>query len=177
MQELLYNAFDIAYVIAYADMGAKKAAEFLNWIWQEEFVFLHEFYRDDKYKLVTDTYYWSDYLSDKTVIESEFPTIKKDLESTGNLSDSELFCSDNFDVDLFFKLLRLRILYVNEKKYVRMKLRTLLKEYGYKRRSDLLLQYLRDRLMFYHIQTFVKGGIICDICDINLDETIIFRVV
>ena len=30
MQELLYSAFDIAYVIAYADMGAKKAAEFLN---------------------------------------------------------------------------------------------------------------------------------------------------
>lgn len=176
MQELLYSAFDIAYVIAYNDMGAKKAADFINWLWQEEVPFLNLQYRCDKYKFVTDVYYWSDYLSDKVAIDLEFPAIKKDLETIGSSKNIELFASANFDVDLFFKVLRLRILYINEKNYVKMKLRSLLREYGYKRRSASFVQYIHDCLMFYHIQTYLKGGIICDICDINIDETIVFRV-
>lgn len=175
MQELLYSAFDIAYVIAYNDMGARKAADFINWLWQEEVPFLNLKYRYDKYKLVTDVYYWSDYLSDKVAIDLEFPAIKKDLEKIGSSNNTDLLVSDNFNVDLFFKVLRLRILYINEKRYVKMKLRSLLREYGYKRRSVSFMQYIRDRLIFYHIQTYLKGGIICNICDINIDETIIFR--
>lgn len=176
MQELLYNAFDIAYVITQNDMGAKKATDFVNWLWQEEVPFLNQQYRYDKYKLVSDVYYWSDYLSDKIAIEKEFPAIKKDLEQSGNAASTELLLSEHFDVDLFFKVLRLRILYLNEKKFVKMKLRSLMKEYGYKRRSDKFMQYIRDCLMFYHIQTYVKGGVLCDICEVNIDEMIVFRV-
>ena len=61
MQELLYSAFDIAYVITQNDMGAKKATDFVNWFWQEEVSFLNQQYRYDKYKLVSDVYYLSDY--------------------------------------------------------------------------------------------------------------------
>ena len=44
MQELLYSAFDIAYVITQNDMGAKKATDFVNWLWQEEVPFLNQQY-------------------------------------------------------------------------------------------------------------------------------------
>ncbi len=56
----------------------------------------------------------------------------------------------------------------------RMKLRTMLKNYGYKRRSDSITARLRDCMMFYHIQTYLKGEE-CDIRKISLDDMITFR--
>lgn len=56
------------------------------------------------------------------------------------------------------------------------KLRTLLKQYGYQRRSPRLLQYINNCLYFYHIMAYVRGGVECNIGDISIDEMITFRV-
>ena len=80
------------------------------------------------------------------------------------------------DVDIFFKSLRLRILYVGNQDYVRMKLRTLLTAYGYKRRSQGLMDYLSDCMFFFHIQPYIRGGIECDIREVALDDMITFRI-
>ena len=84
--------------------------------------------------------------------------------------------SDYPEFDLYFMMLRLRIRYMNDLKYVRIKLRTLLKHYGYKRRSDKIMSHIRDCIMFYHIQPYLKGEKECDIKDISLDDMITFRV-
>lgn len=75
------------------------------------------------------------------------------------------------------KMKRLQILYLDGQGYVRMKLRTLLKSYGYKRRTQDLLKYFRDCMLFYHIQTYLRGKEECDIGEIGLDERIILRVI
>ena len=54
--------------------------------------------------------------------------------------------------------------------------RTLLKAYGYKRRTQELLKYLRECMMFYHMQTYLRGKEECDIGEIGLDEMITIRV-
>ena len=130
-------------------MGTKTASIMLEKIWKEDNQYLSPYYRTNLRQLYLDVHYWTDYLCDKPEIDKEFPAIQKDFHSFGK------------DV---------------EEDYVRMKLRTLLKAYGYKRRTQELLKYLRECMMFYHMQTYLRGKEECDIGEIGLDEMITIRV-
>lgn len=111
-------------------------------------------------------------MCDKPVIDREFPAVQKDFNSFGKDVEEAAFITDYFDIDLFFKMKRVQILYLDRQGYVRMKLRTLLKAYGYKRRKQGFLKYLRECMMFYHMQTYLRGKEECDIGEIGLDEMI-----
>ncbi len=177
MTELYYSAFDIACMIHSQDMGAKAASTMLESIWEKDNHFLLPCYRTDRRKFYLDVHYWTDYLCDKPEIDREFPSVQKDFEAFGREIEEETFITEHFDIDLFFKMKRLQILYLEGQNYIRMKLRTLLKVYGYKRRTRELLKYFRECLMFYHMQTYLRGKEECDIGDIGLDEMIIIRII
>ena len=100
--------------------------------------------------------------------------IKKDITASGRQFVIAEKMSDYPDIDLFFY--GLRLLYVSGQGYTRMKLRTLLKHYGYKRRSAAITKHIQDCLTFYHIQTCLRGGQECDVKEISLDDMIIFRI-
>ena len=172
MNELLYSAFDLACIINNFDLSENISAELIYKLWNEEKNFLQPEYRKNYRKWFLDVRYWSNYIYDKVTFDKEFPAIQKDC---GGLLEYENFLTDDFDFDLFFKSLRVKILYIGEKNYSRMKLRTLLSAYGYKRRSKELVAYLKNCLSFYHIQTSYHGEI-CDVAEINLDDMITFRV-
>ena len=172
MNELLYSAFDLACIINNFDLSENISAELIYKLWNEEKNFLQPEYRKNYRKWFLDVRYWSNYICDKVTFDKEFPAIQKDC---GGLLECENFLTDDFDFDLFFKSLRVKILYIGEKNYSRMKLRTLLSAYGYKRRSKELVAYLKNCLSFYHIQTSYHGKI-CDVAEINLDDMITFRV-
>lgn len=93
----------------------------------------------------------------------------------GSMLNEEQFICDNTDLNLFFKSIRIRILFLNERDYKRMRLRTLLKAYGYHRRSQKLLQHIHDCLLFYHLQPYEGGNVECDIDNIPIDEMVTFR--
>jgi hypothetical protein len=117
-----------------------------------------------------------EYLIDKETLDAEFPAVRKDFKATGRDFVEEAVMSDYPDLDLFFMFLRLRIKYANSQDYIRMKLRTLLSHYGYKRRSQALVEHIRDCMMFYHVQSYLRGDVLCDIREIELDDMITFRV-
>ena len=52
----------------------------------------------------------------------------------------------------------------------------MLKRYGYKRRSPNLVEYFNRCMDFYHLKPYLKGGELCDIGMVNLDDMIIFRI-
>lgn len=176
MIELYYDSFDFACIIHSLDIGTKTASIMLEKIWKEDNQYLSPYYRTNLRQLYLDVHYWTDYLCDKPEIDKEFPTIQKDFHSFGKDVEEEAFITDYFDIDLFFKMKRVQILYLDGQDYVRMKLRTLLKAYGYKRRTQELLKYLRECMMFYHMQTYLRGKEECDIGEIGLDEMITIRV-
>ena len=89
----------------------------------------------------------------------------------------EELTSDFSNLDLFFKSIRIRILYGNGNDYVRIKLRSLLTQYGYQRRSQLLLQHIKRCMLFYHLEATLRGGAACDIETCDLDKMLIFRVI
>lgn len=176
MRELLYSSFDLACIINSMDLGAQKTGRLLEELFQKDRFFIERDYRNNKRHLYLDVYYWLDYLSDKPIIDQEFPSIQKDFNSFGRMITEDAFITEYFDLDLFFKKMRLQLLFLGGQDFVRMKLRTMLRAYGYKRRSEKLLQYLNGSLLFYHIETFVRGGVECSISEIGLDEMITFRI-
>lgn len=174
MKALLYTALDVACIIDNAGLSTKEALRLAHRMHTEDKSFLAVEYRQNYRKWLLDILYWSDYMQDKIALDAEFPSVQ--AVSDGTLDVSDLMC-DDFDLDLFFKRLRVQILYLGKKDYVRMKLRTLIAAYGYQRRSKEFVRFLKIRLVFYHIQTALRGNDLCDVETMDsLDDMITFRV-
>lgn len=176
MIELYYNSYSVAYFVVSRQMGAKSQMEFLDKLYEQEYEFLHPIYKRDKKGFISEVLYWTDYLLDKETIDKEYPVVEQDFKSSGRHFIKENRISDYPEFDLFFMLLRLRIRYSDGKDYVRMKLRTLLKHYGYKRRNDAIISRFKDCMMFYHIHPQLRDEGECDIRTMDIDDMITFKV-
>lgn len=177
MERLCYSPLDLAAIIRSMNLGCQAQADLLEQIWENERLFLQQKYRDNKRRLILDTYYQMTYLSDKPAIDAEFPNIQSDIRAIGGELLEEDYIYDDSGLDLFFKSARLRILYGEGRPHVRVKRRTLMGRYGYKRISPQLVEYFNQCTYFYHLQPYVRGGIKCRIEDVGIDEMIVFRVV
>ena len=62
-----------------------------------------------------------------------------------------------------------------EADYVKIKLRTLLKQLGYKRRSDKLVAELNKMFQQLGLMVYKKGGILGDLSELALDEFMTIR--
>ena len=176
MEELCYTALDLAAIISSMGLGCRAQAEFLDRVWEKERPFLQIDYRDDKRQMLLDVSYWLTYLSDKPTIDDEFPIIQRDAKAKGRELEEAAYITDASGIDLFFKSARLRILYGDGKPYVRVKRRTLMAKYGYKRLSPALVEYFHQCIYFYHLQPYVRNYEACRIEDAGIDEMIILRV-
>ncbi len=176
MIELYYDSYSVAYFLVSQEIGSRSQMELLEKIFDEEYAFIYPVYADNKKEFFSDVLYWTDYLVDKKKLDKEFPAIEKDFKAAGRKFVKEDYASDYPEFDLFFMIMRLRILYTGNKDYVRMKLRTLLRHYGYKRRNAAINGHIRDCMMFYHIQPYLKNEHECFISEIGLDDMITFRV-
>ena len=177
MIELYYNAYSVAYFVVSQEMGSKTQMAFLEHLYEDEKEYLLPYYKWDKKAFFSDVLYFEDYLIDREKLDREFPVIKKDIRASGRQFDIEEKMSEYPDIDLFFMIMRPRLLYANEHGYIRMKLRTLLKHYGYKRRSAAITKHVQDCLSFYRIKSYLRGGQECDVKEISLDDMITFRII
>ncbi len=174
MSSSVYDALSIAYYIDSQDMGVRQQAAFLQRIYQEERECLMKPYQNNQRQFILDVSYWVDYLIDKVTFDKEYPAIKKDLQQLG-MSFRVFDYEDEYaDIDFFFIQLRLRIKYELTQGYTRIKLRTLLRHYGYKRRSKKIMMHISKCLNHFQLLP-TKNGLICDIWDMSLDEMITLR--
>lgn len=175
MEEMLYTPRILALIACARDMSMKEMAGFISLVWEYEKEYLFPDHRFSKKKLQLDVMNEVNYMQDKDSFDREFALINIDLKSIG--SELEYYPEDEEeDWTLFFISLRLRMIFLDSQDYVRMKLRTMIGYYGYKRRTVELTAYLKDCLMFYHIKTYTRGENPCDIREIALDDMITFRV-
>ncbi len=140
-------------------------------LYEEDYTYIHPKYKDNPKEFRWQVLNYLEYLLDKEGYNENIQEVKNDyLEMDIELEEPEDFES----LDYFFIYIRLeRIL--NKRKYKTIKLRTLLKKYGYKRRSDKFLKHIRECLLFYHIKAYQKSEH-ADLSKINLDERITFKV-
>ena len=177
MKELCYSALDVAAIVSGMDLGCQEESRLVEKIWDTEKVFIEMQYRSNKRKFILDVCYWMHYFYENPILDREFPAIQKTLEGSNYGVCAESYMNDFLDLDLFFKSVRIKIVYGDGKDYVRIKLRTLLKEYGYQRRSNILMQHIERCMLFYHLEATLRGGIECDMNEIGLDNMVVFRVV
>ena len=177
MNALLYSALDLAAIISSMDLGCQEESYMIDRIWEGEKSFFADQYRTNKRKFILDIRYWMHYFYEKPILDREFPSIQKDLEYGNHTINIGEYISDYSDLDLFFKNVRIRILYGKGNAYVRIKLRSLLTQYGYRRRSQLLIQHINHCMFFYHLEATLRGGVPCDIETCGLDKMLTFRVV
>lgn len=112
-------------------------------------------------------------------INSEF---YEDMQSVNNVFEeigSHFRLFDNRDEDellkSYFKVIRLRLEYPKDQAYVRIKLRTLIGIFNYKRRSLQLIEKIQKEMKILKIVSYTKGYVECNIAEIKLDEMFIFR--
>ena len=175
MIELLYDEKTLARIIIERDMSAKQAHQFLREIWEYDKEYLYLDYRFNKKKFMLDVMDEVNYWENKVVWDKEITAVNRDLEAIG--SECRYFSEDDYyDIRSYFMEMRLRIIFLDNQNFIRMKLRTLLRDHGYKRRTAGLNEYLKRCVYFYHIEIFVRGGEKCDIGNISLDDMVTFRV-
>ena len=105
-----------------------------------------------------------DYLRSLEDVEKYYEELNIELDDIPQLSS----------LDYFFITIRLDKILSN-KNYKRIKLRTLLKEYGYKRRSENLILYIYACMLFYHIEGYNNNEEI-DLYNLNIDNMITFKI-
>ena len=176
MTTLMYSALDLAAIISGMELGCQEESHIIDLIWEKERDYFSERYRADKRKFILDIRYWMNYFYEKPDFDREFPAIQKDIAYGNHDIDIGQYVSDYSDLDLFFKSVRIRILYGKENSYVRLKLHTLLAQYGYRRRSKVLLQHITQCMQFYHLEATLRGGAACNLETCGLDKMITFRI-
>ena len=78
------------------------------------------------------------------------------------------------DCTSYFKFTRLSLLYSGIE-YRRLKLRTLLKVFGYRRRSEQLMQKIHAAMDSLQLQAYLKGYVACDLAEIQIDQMVMIR--
>jgi hypothetical protein len=78
-------------------------------------------------------------------------------------------------IESYFKIIKLSLIYIEGKEYRKIKLRSLLKKFGYKRRSTQLVDYTQRTLMELGLKTYLKGYTPCDISEIGIDDMVMIR--
>ena len=177
MTDYLYTPLELAIIIRYHKMNAADYTEMLHNIFRYDNARLAPGYQHDERKLMLDVMDKLNNLSDRRRYECEQEEIARDMAYFGLSVDTaksevQYTCSH-----LVFKDLRLRITYININRYAKIKLRTLLNQLGYKRRSSRIMEYIFECLWVYGILATYDGVKYCDLESIHLDETIVFKVV
>ncbi|MBO6310703.1 MAG: hypothetical protein J6N70_18070 [Oribacterium sp.] len=177
MKSYLYTPFELALIIQYHHMDSERYIELLQNIFRHDNIFIQPEYRHDQKGFILAVMDKLDYLNDPDAYMSELSEIEKDMNDLGLKNNSASGDTDHGFSHLIFKELRIRIQYINQKGIAKMKLRTLLLNLGYKRRSQNVMRYINDCLLFYHIETTLKRKVHCIIDNVKMDDVIVFRTV
>ena len=170
LPDLYYTPEIIAYYCYENDLTIKQAYSLIDSIYNIEYKFINIKYKLDiksfRYQLMD---YW-DYLIDKEEYLNDISTIKNYYEE---LHIPLNVIEETSSLDYFFIKIRLDMIFFNAP-YRRIKFRTLLKKYGYKRRSDKFKSHIHKCMDFYQLKGFSNKKEI-NLNTINIEDMITFK--
>lgn len=115
------------------------------------------------------------YVDSFDLSEEEFSEAKLILEEAANGTLPDFGENEAYDVFAFyFKIIKLQIMY-SQQQYKKIKLRTLLRDFGYQRRSNLLIDNINHTLRVLKLKTYLRGNEKCKVSEIDLDDMLILR--
>lgn len=154
------NVYDIAVFLSIADLPYLQERELVKTL----------------YKTLSPAESLSKFMFqvDEQLERLDYQVMKEMNEIESNLKGNSM--SYHFDQDMahYLKVMKLRMQYTKTD-YVKIKFRTLLKQLGYKRRSDKLVNELHEMFERLELVLYKKGGILSEIFEFSLDEFITIR--
>lgn len=78
-------------------------------------------------------------------------------------------------IESYFKIVKLSLTHIEGCDFKKIKLRRLLKVFGYSRRSPQLVACIKRTLSALKLNTYLKGYVPCDICEIDIDDVVMIR--
>lgn len=102
----------------------------------------------------------------------ELHILMQDTEHTFHIDGS---INEQGVVESYFKIMTLELTYLEGRNYRKIKLRNLLQRFGYQRRSPQLTKCMQTTLATLKLKTYLKGGVPCDIAEIDCDDMIMLR--
>lgn len=174
MSKYLYGPQDIALYFSFSDFTLSTEKNIRDDLWEKRNIVLAPQYRKDKYKFIKQVSRLRVQYDDDHFY-TEMQVINKVLEEIGSTYElGEANYDENY-IEAFFRFIKLRLTYAESCSYVKLKLRTLLREFGYKRRTVALVSNIKRSMKALQLQSYLRGYEYCDISEINLDDMLMIR--
>lgn len=168
----LCTAFDVAVYIKTANLPIKQEYAILDSMWERREELIAEKYKTEKKQFIN-------------LIRNEINKLDGSLDCVDEINyilremgSKYLLCDQEFEQDVitsYFKVIKLQLILTPGKNYCRIKLRTIIRSFGYKRRTASLVEYMNRTINALGLMIYVRGRVHCSISDISLDQVIIVR--
>ena len=89
---------------------------------------------------------------------NEARSINSVLSDIGSNFTIENVIDEEATIDSFFRIIKLKLSYCEGVSYVRIKVRTLLREFNYKRRHSIFVGKLKKSMKSLGLVTYLKGN-------------------
>ncbi|MBS3198194.1 hypothetical protein J0J70_01510 [Turicibacter bilis] len=156
----LVNVYDIATFLSVIDVSYIRERQIIS-----------KLYQDLQYEGSLNEFMLK---VDEQLEQLDVQVMKEIDELQSQMKENLISCHFEKDMAHYLKVMKLRMQYT-EIDYVKIKLRTLLKQLGYKRRSDKLVAELNEMFQQLGLMVYKKGGILGDLSELALDEFMTIR--
>lgn len=174
MSKYLYTPKDIAVFFDYSDFRKSDEKMVREDLWENRDSVLDPKYRKDKKKFINAISKYMVILSLKEH-KKELEEINTIFEELGSEYEMNLLEREEYYVEAFFRFIKLRLTYIENCNFVRIKLRTLLRNFGYKRRSENIVNNIKRTMKALRLESYLRDYQPCDINEIDIDDTLIIR--
>lgn len=147
MNNIYITSYDIARFLYDRDITITKTDKIIDEIWRSKQQYLKISVYEDKQQFeskvrsILDYMLFGEYLSEEA---QSIKSVNKDLQLDCKLNYEEIACNADIKTSqiLYLKQIKLILDFDCNKDYMSIKLRTILKRYGYKRRSNAFITQL-----------------------------------
>lgn len=179
--DLLYAPEDLAAIMKAVELEYNEQVRMLNAIYTYDRFYMHQRHLIDKELFISETLECLAAIPPEVIIDREYPKINEDIiEMDMMITNRNVVIRDDQDVVLFFKYVRIRLLYLQE--YlpeggkITFEISDLLKAYGYTALTQDVRDALEECMAFFHIHAYLDIGAECVIDDMEMDDEITLRV-
>ena len=165
----LFTPLDLSNFIFYNDLTYSRQKEVLKDLFDNHNEEIVSPFRDDfiRFQRAVNDILIKDELTYEQREEAEMIMHEVNGFSTETTSEPDYYGA-------YFKLIKLRLLYAQD--YCKIKMKNLLSDFGYQRRSEQLLTRMNRAINRLGIVPYKRGYESCNLATTGLDDTIIFRI-
>lgn len=168
----LYTPFDIAVYFNSSNMTISEENLILSLLWEQKYTLISYDCRKERRHFFNLVKYEMHNMNVSLDGIDELNFILKEMGSKFSIGEQNY---EQGAIESYFKLFKLKLTYTQGTDFCKIKLRTLIRKFGYKRRTNNLVECINRTIELLGLETYLRGWEPCDIKNVVLDDTIIIR--